>query len=96
MNRTKWTDYRDEIIGFIEEKLLYGERFPISDEDSLREEGIVDSTGIFDLMAFIESKYRVTIDDNDMVPENFDCIAAICEMVSRKVGCEKSEDQTSK
>lgn len=85
MTDDKWIDYRQPIVGFIEEVLLYGETFPISDEASIRDEGVVDSLGILNVITFIASQFQISVDDEDLVPENFDSIKSICEFVRRKL-----------
>ena len=56
----------------------------LRDEQSLLDSGIVDSTGVFELIAFIESTYGFKITDEEMVPENFDSIAHITAYVSKR------------
>lgn len=56
----------------------------LSDEQSLLDSGIVDSTGVFDLIAFLESTYGFKVKDEEMVPENLDSIAHIAAYVARK------------
>lgn len=53
-------------------------------EQSLLESGIVDSTGVFDLIAFLESTYGFKIKDEEMLPENLDSIANIARFVTSK------------
>ena len=56
----------------------------LADEQSLLDNGIVDSTGMFELIAFIESTYGFKIKDEEMVPENLDSIAHITAFVSAR------------
>ena len=56
----------------------------LTDEQSLLDSGIVDSTGVFELIAFIESTYGFKIKDEEMVPENLDSIAHITAFVSAR------------
>lgn len=56
----------------------------LTDEQSLLDSGIVDSTGVFELIAFIESTYGFKIKDEEMVPENLDSIAHITVFVSAR------------
>ncbi|MBY0463671.1 MAG: acyl carrier protein [Burkholderiales bacterium] len=57
----------------------------LADEQSLLDSGIVDSTGVFELIAFIESTYGFKIKDEEMVPENLDSIAHITTFVSARI-----------
>jgi acyl carrier protein len=52
--------------------------------ESLLTSGIVDSHGVMELVAFLEERYGVSIDDSDLTPENFDNVASIEAFVERK------------
>lgn len=52
-------------------------------EESLLESGTIDSMGVLQLVAFLESTYSIKVGDDDLVPENFDSIAAITAFVER-------------
>jgi acyl carrier protein len=56
----------------------------VADQESLLESGILDSMGVMSLVAFLEGKYRISIADDDMMPENFDTIDAIAAFVERQ------------
>ena len=53
-------------------------------EQSLIETGILDSMGIVKLVAFIEAEYQIKVEDEDLLPENFEKISSIAELISRK------------
>ena len=55
-----------------------------SDADSLLELGVIDSMTMVDLIAHLESTYEIAIDEDDMIPENFDSIDAIVGYVEGK------------
>jgi acyl carrier protein len=70
---------------FIVTNFLFGDtERKLDDEDSLLEENIVDSTGILELVFFLEDRYRITVDQQEMVPANLDSIARIAGFVGRK------------
>lgn len=52
--------------------------------DSLLENGIIDSVGMLSLVDFLENKYSIKIDEDDLMPENFDTLDAIEEYVGSK------------
>lgn len=68
-------DIRSEIRGFILDNFMMG-RDPqdLTDSGSLLELGVIDSTGILELVGFIEEKYDFPVEDEDLVPENLDSI----------------------
>ena len=57
----------------------------ISDDDSLWQEGIIDSLGMLEFMAFVESEFRIKISNDDLVPENFDSVRNISRYVESKI-----------
>ena len=52
--------------------------------DSLLENGIIDSVGMLNLVEFLEKKYSIKIDEDDLMPENFDTLDAIEDYVGTK------------
>jgi acyl carrier protein len=72
------------IRNFIVEGFLFGESNNLSDSDSLLEKGIIDSTGVLELVAFIEETYGFKLKDEELIPDNLDSIVNIVEFVSRR------------
>jgi len=65
-----------------------GENFAAEDEigligsmDSLTESGIIDSTGVLELVTYLQDRYTVRIPDDEIVPENFDSLAGITRYI---------------
>ncbi|MBT8358676.1 MAG: acyl carrier protein [Desulfobacterales bacterium] len=80
MNETK------EIIKtFIVENFLFGSDDGLKDETSFLEEGIIDSTGILELVTFLEEEFSIAIDDEELVPENLDSINNVTTFLERKI-----------
>jgi acyl carrier protein len=74
-----------EVRQFINENFLFGQmNGSLSDEDSLLEKGIIDSTGVLELVTFIEKNYHIAFDDADLVPENLDSIGNLVRFVETK------------
>jgi acyl carrier protein len=79
----------NEILGrvraFIEENFLFREDMSgLSDTDSLLENGVMDSTGILELVAFLEGEFGIEMSDAEIVPANLDSIASIAAYLMRK------------
>lgn len=55
-----------------------------ADDDSFLQNGIVDSTGMLELVAFLEDTYGLKIEDTELVPENLDSITNVCNFIQRK------------
>ncbi|MGH9185760.1 MAG: acyl carrier protein [Acidimicrobiales bacterium] len=58
-----------------------GDRRALTADYPLIDNDVVDSLGIFEIVAFLESRYGVEVDDEDLVPENFETIAAIARLI---------------
>jgi acyl carrier protein len=69
---------------FIRDNFLFGQDLAFADHDSLLELGIVDSTGVLELVKFIEDRYRITIEDEELVPENLDSIENLVRFIGAK------------
>lgn len=74
----------DQVRTFIVENFLFGDGKDFNDEDSLRSKGIIDSTGVLSLIAFIEQKFDIRIEDEEIVPENLDSVKKIAGFLYRK------------
>ena len=75
-----------EIRQFIIDNFLYGdEEVQLSVDDSLLEQGIIDSTGVLELVGFLESKYGIEISHKELLPTNFDSIDKLIRLVQRKM-----------
>lgn len=79
-------DYSSKVREFIIENFLFGDSGQLKDDTSFFGSGIVDSTGILELIGFLEETYAITIEDEELIPENFDCIKNISDFLERKVG----------
>jgi len=89
----------NEIRKFIMENFILDGDNNLSNEDSLLEKGIIDSTGVLELVAFIEETYSFKIKDEELVPENLDSIKNILQFIQNKlnfssegVSCEGGEE----
>lgn len=57
----------------------------LSESDQLLEEGIVDSLGILEIVAYIQTNYNVRVNDEDITAENFDTVKNIAEYITGKL-----------
>ena len=71
----------------IESFLLGEDEADLSDDDSFLESGLIDSTGILDLIAFLEETWTIEVADEEIIPEDLDGINKVTEYV-----CSKSSD----
>ncbi len=74
-----------QVRTFIEENFLFRENVSgLTDEELLLENGVMDSTGILELVAFLEDTFAIQMNDVEIVPENLDSIGSIATYVGRK------------
>ena len=78
-------DIKKTIREFILESYLFtDDQSVLKDEQSLLEAGIIDSTGILELIDFIGTSFEVEVEDDEMIPDNFDSVDSIVAYITRK------------
>ncbi len=75
---------KDELRAFIEDSLLIIGNGPISDEDELLLDGMIDSLGVTRLIAFIESELHIAVPAQDATIENFASVRVISDYVEHR------------
>jgi acyl carrier protein len=79
------SDMQTEIRQFVVDNFLFGQSDkPFSNSDSFLEAGIIDSTGVLELITFIESHFGISVDDDELVPANLDSVDRLANFVQRK------------
>lgn len=75
-----------EIKDFVVTNFLFGQDAAgLTDDASFLEGGIIDSTGVLELVAFLEQRYGITVGDRELLPENLDSVQNATRFVSRKL-----------
>jgi acyl carrier protein len=83
-------DMKRSIREFIEMSFLFREgRVRLTDEESLLAAGLIDSTGILELVTYLESQFAIVVEDAEIVPENLDSVDKIACYVARKQTAEQ-------
>ena len=77
-------DYSSKVREFIVENFLFGDGDQFDDDTSFLESGIIDSTGILELIGFLEETYGIAIQDDELVPENFDNLNRVTQYLGKK------------
>ncbi|MCC2593650.1 acyl carrier protein [Tessaracoccus sp. OS52] len=74
-----------KLRSFIEDSYLFGDssRMP-ADDESLLESGVIDSTGVLELIEFLETEFGFSVDDSETVPENLGSVSGLIRYVSTK------------
>jgi len=70
---------------FIESNFYVPEGDPLPDDGSLLDRGVVDSTGVLELIGFLQDEFGIEVADSEMIPDNLDSIARIEAYVGRKL-----------
>lgn len=74
-----------DLRAFVAENFMYGgDASSLPAERSLIEEGLIDSTGVLELVSFLEEQFGIEVGDAEIVPANLDSIAAITAFVEGK------------
>ena len=75
---------QEDIRGFIVDTFLFGEDGGLKEDSSFLEEGIVDSTGIMQLVSYLQEQYLITIEDEELIPDNLDSIRKVMTFIEVK------------
>ena len=76
----------EQVRQYIADNFLFSEDgYQLPDDVSFLEEGIVDSTGVLELVMFVEETFNVTVEDEEIVPENFDSVSRLAAYIRRKI-----------
>jgi acyl carrier protein len=74
-----------EVRQFVIENFLFGEADGLSNSESFLDRGIIDSTGVLELVGFIETTYGIAVADEELVPANLDSVLQVASFVERKL-----------
>jgi acyl carrier protein len=75
-----------EIKDFVVTNFLFGQQGAgLADDQSFLESGVIDSTGVLELVAFLEQRYGITVADRELLPENLDSVQNVSRFVARKL-----------
>jgi len=77
----------EKLRTFIQNNFLLGDKNrAIKEDESFLQNGIIDSTGVLELVNFIEETYKIKVEDEELVPENLDSIQNLIAYIQRKQG----------
>lgn len=76
---------KGQIREFIAENLLLGAEREFNDQASFLDMGIIDSTGVIELIAFVEERFGIQVHDAEIVPDNLDGVAVLEAFILRKL-----------
>jgi acyl carrier protein len=89
MDQTTTSSIEQRIQAFVLEKFPLARKAGIGKDTPLLEKGILDSLGILDVVGFLETEFSIVVNDEELVPENFQSLGTLSAFVLTKSG--KSE-----
>ena len=78
-------NFEPKVREFIVENFLFGQDDGFANDASFLERGIIDSTGVLELVDYIEEVHGVKVEDDELVPENLDSVASVATFLEKKL-----------
>lgn len=79
------SNYKSSVRSFIFDNFLFdADEGALNNDDSFLEQGIIDSTGVLELVEWLEETFGIKVEDDELVPENLDNVTAINDFIERK------------
>jgi acyl carrier protein len=78
------SDDRAKIARFLTTNFYVADAGSLADDASLLDQGIVDSTGVLEVITFLETEFAIKVEDAEMTPDNLDSISNLVAFVARK------------
>lgn len=82
--------FRERVRAFILENFLFGDDYGLEDNASFLEESIIDSTGVIELVAFLEENFSIVVEEEEIIPENLDSILNVENFLKTKCSDKQS------
>ncbi|MET0556857.1 MAG: acyl carrier protein [Vicinamibacteria bacterium] len=74
-----------QVRAYVVDQFLFGQGGDkLGSEDSFLEKGLIDSTGVLEVVMFLEERFGIKVQDEELVPENLDSVGRIARFVERK------------
>jgi acyl carrier protein len=86
IERMKMNAMHEQIRSYIVDNFLFGDDSGLDDSVSFLDSGLIDSTGILEVISFLEETFSIKVKDEELVPENLDSIQNILGYLGRKMG----------
>jgi acyl carrier protein len=80
-------DIEREIHSFVLTNFLFGQSVDLLPDDSLLGRGLIDSTGVLELVDFLEERYGIKMEDEEVITNNLDSVGKVTAYVARKLSC---------
>jgi acyl carrier protein len=80
---------RQELRQFVIDNFLFGREGELHDGDSFLDNGIIDSTGVLELISFLEERFELKLEETDLTPDNLDSIDKVTRLVENRLAALK-------
>lgn len=78
-------DIEREVHSFVISNFLFDQAVELDPDDSLLDKGLIDSTGVIELVDFLEERYAIKVEDDEVIPANLDSVRNVAKYVVRKL-----------
>jgi len=78
-------DIQRDVHSFVISNFLFGQAGDLQPDDSLLGKGVIDSTGVLELVTFLEEHYAIKVEDDEVTPDNLDSIKNVATYVAKKL-----------
>jgi acyl carrier protein len=78
-------DIQKTVREFIQQNFVFDPNITFADDESLLGTGIIDSTGVLELISYLETKFQITFEDSELIGENFDNVFKIASFLKTKL-----------
>ena len=85
----------DKIKEFILKNLYFVEDYKLGDDDSFLNEGIIDSMGSLELVAFVEAEFKIKVEMSEVVVKNFDSVRQLAGFIRRKLAAAGRDESSA-
>ena len=79
------TDIQSEIYQFIVNNFMFGQADGLKYDESLLQRGVIDSTGVLELVSYLQDNFNITVEDSEIVPANLETVQGIVAYVEKKL-----------
>ncbi len=78
-------DIQSEIYQFVVDNFMFGNADGLGFDESLLQKGVIDSTGVLELVGYLSDNFQITVEDDEIIPANLETVNGIVAYVGRKL-----------
>ena len=82
-------EIKQELRQFVIDNFLFGRGWGTAGRDSFLENGVIDSTGVLELISFLEERFGLKLEETDLTPDNLDSIDKVTRLVESRLAAMK-------